>query len=245
MSIIYFNIGEAGQVGQIPRVGQIVTSDSLSAITAAGYLNNSASVRARIAPTDIFDIIYSYTASSTIASASGFGTGTYGRFTVSIASGVVTLIPWVNSANVLLPVVSGDVAVFNGTTGQIQDSGVLGTDIVSKSATNNMAAGGQIVLDKGTAVTTGGAAIINKQSGVLTTPSLNTASGSAYSITLTNSKITTASILQCQIQGGTNTVAGLTVVAGVGVGTATILIQNSGVAAAPLNGSVILSFVVS
>jgi hypothetical protein len=112
------------------------------------------------------------------------------------------------------------------------------------TAINTMAAGGEIILDKSTATTTAGAATINKQSGVLTTPSLTTASGASYVITLTNSEIKTTSILLCQIMGGTNTTSGITTVATPAAGSATILLNNSGIAAAALNGTVIIGFVV-
>jgi hypothetical protein len=115
-------------------------------------------------------------------------------------------------------------------------------DVMYTNKVNDMGAGAAVVLDKSTATTTGGAATINKQSGVLTTPSLTTASGSAYTITLTNSEIATSSVIVCQVQGGTNTTAGITLVATPAAGSATILVQNSGVAAAALNGTVILSF---
>lgn len=143
------------------------------------------------------------------------GIGSYGIFTVSISNGVITLVQ----------------APANSSS-------------MSLSAVNTMAAGSRIITDKTTAVTTGGAATINKMSGVLTTPALTTASGTAYTITLTNSEITASSIVLCQIQGGTNTTPGIVVVATPAAGSATILLQNSGVGAAALNGTVIVSFVV-
>lgn len=143
--------------------------------------------------------------------------GTFGIFTVSYNQNTgYSLVQWTdNSAQVML-----------------------------LNAINNMAAGASVVLDKSTATTTGGAATINKQSGVLTTPSLTTASGSAYTITLTNSEIKTTSVILCQIQGGTNTTPGITIIATPAAGSATILLENSGVAAAALNGTVIVSFVI-
>lgn len=126
MSIIFFSVGDAGQVGEVPRRNKLVVSDGLSALTTAGFLNGSNTSGKQIYPTDVFDVLYSYTPTSGFASASAFGTGTYLVCTVSIGSGgVITLVPWVDSSNVLLPVVSGDFAVFNGTTGQIKDAGYL------------------------------------------------------------------------------------------------------------------------
>lgn len=125
MSIIFISVGNAGQDGQYPRRNQMVSSDSLSVITTAGYLNRSNTSGYQIFPTDVWDVIYSYTPASGFQSASAFGTGTYASFTTSISGGVITLVPYVSAGNVLLPVVSGDFAVFNGTTGQIKDAGYL------------------------------------------------------------------------------------------------------------------------
>lgn len=117
MPIIYISTGEVGQVGEAPRRPKLVTTDSLSVITTAGYLNNSNTSSKPIYPTDVIDVIYSYSTAS--------GAGTYGTFIPSFSSGVITLNAWVDSGNVLLPVVAGDFAVFNGTSGQIKDAGYL------------------------------------------------------------------------------------------------------------------------
>jgi len=54
-------------------------------------------------------------------------------------------------------------------------------------------------LDRGTATSTAGAATINHQAGVVTTEALTTAAASAYAFTLTDSRITTTSIVQLQL----------------------------------------------
>lgn len=140
--------------------------------------------------------------------------------------------------------VSGDFPVFNSTTGGVVNSGTLASNIMYKNISNVMAAGANVITDKATGTATAGAVTINKQSGVITTVALTTASGAAATITLTNSQIAATSVLLCQIQGGTNTTPGITIIATPGAGTATILLENSGVAAAALNGTVIFSFVV-
>jgi hypothetical protein len=116
--------------------------------------------------------------------------------------------------------------------------------IVLTTAVNTMAAGSEIILDKTTGTVSGGAVTINKQSGVITTTSLSTASGAAATVTLTNSEISSTSVILCQVQGGSNTTAGITIVATPTTGSATILLQNTGVAAVALNGTVVFSFVV-
>ena len=237
MSVLSFQAGQTGLVGIAPRVFYITTSASLATLTTAGWLNPTLlNEGTGITAIDILYIVYAATGTPLA--------GTFGIFTPTIANGVVTLASWVDAGNVLLPVVNGDVASFSGTTGLITDSGILATNIVSKAAVNIMAAGSQIITDKATGVTTAGAITMNKMSGVLTTPALTTASGAAYSITLTNSEIATTSVLLCQVQGGTNTTAGITIIATPGAGSATILLENSGVAAAALSGTVILSFLV-
>lgn len=89
-----------------------------------------------------------------------------------------------------------------------------------------------------------GAVTLNAEYGVITTESLSTAAGSDVSYTLTNSEITTASVIQAEVQGGTNT----TVPAYVhkvtpAAGSATVLIRN-GHASAALNGTLIWSFII-
>lgn len=111
----YFNIGFTGQVGVNPRRVQILTSDSLAVVTAAGWINSKPTVE-KVLPTDIIDMIYLFSAAS--------GVGIYSQFTVSITAGVTTLVQYVSPGDVTLPVVSGDIAVFDGTTGKIKDSGL-------------------------------------------------------------------------------------------------------------------------
>lgn len=123
MSIIFFSVGEAAQVGEAPRRNKLISTDTLAVITTAGYLNNSNTSGKQIAPTDVFDVIYNYAPASGFASASAFGTGTFAQMIPVFTQGVITLQLVVNLGNVLLPVVNGHVAVFNGTSGQIEDSG--------------------------------------------------------------------------------------------------------------------------
>src|SRR5579863_540313 len=112
----YFTIvtDVAGQGGQNPRRIKVITDDNLATVKTAGYINSK--THAVLLATDIIDMIYSYSTLTT--------SGTYGCFTVGIsASGVITLTQWADTGNVVLPVVSGDAAVFVGTSGQIGDAG--------------------------------------------------------------------------------------------------------------------------
>lgn len=140
--------------------------------------------------------------------------------------------------------VVGDFPVYSNTTGTVIDSGHLASNIMYKNIVNQMAAGASVLTDKGTATSTAGAATINKQSGVITTEALTTASGSAYSFTLTNSEITTSSIVICTLMGGTNTKQGLSFTVVPSNGSAAISILNNDISAAALNGTLIFGFVV-
>lgn len=123
MGIISLTPDVAGQTGNLiggvaPRRVAMVTTDSLATITTAGYLNNvQREMATAFYPTDVFKVWYNYVSSSS--------PGTYDEFTLSFSNGVITMVQEVSAGNVLLPVVSGHFANFNGTTGQIKDSGFL------------------------------------------------------------------------------------------------------------------------
>jgi hypothetical protein len=116
MGIIAIYTDQPGQINQpnIRRV-KIITSDNLSTVTTAGYLNNASLQGYNIYNTD--EIMIWYGATATPAGVTS--PGTLGQFTASISNGVITLVAWVDSGNVLLPVTANHIAAFNGTTGQI------------------------------------------------------------------------------------------------------------------------------
>ena len=95
----------------------------------------------------------------------------------------------------------------------------------------------------GAAVSTAGAATINKTAGQITTEALTTAAGATYTMTLTNSLIAATSIVLVTVGKGTATtgepvVQFVTPVAG----SVVILIKN--VASVALNGTIKIGFVV-
>lgn len=100
---------EAGNVS--PRIVRITTTSTLAQVTAAGWYSNVAPNQ--LQPTDEVEIAY----------AQGSSNAATAFFSVAIAAGVVTLS--VAESGVVLPVVSGDFAVFSGTTGAISDLGYL------------------------------------------------------------------------------------------------------------------------
>lgn len=107
-------------------------------------------------------------------------------------------------------------------------------------------AGGQMLgtayLAKGVATSTAAAATINKQSGVVTTESLTTAAASAYAFTLTNSQISSSSVVSAFLMGGSNTTRGLEIRCIPVAGSVAISIFNNNVAGTALNGTLIFGF---
>lgn len=123
MSIVSFNVQTPMLQGVAPRTVQLVSTDNLATITTAGYMNKQGQVLQgeNLVSTDIINVIYSYVVAT--------NSGSFGIFTASVASsGVITLAQWANPGDVLLPVVSGNFANFNGTSGQISDQGYAPSD---------------------------------------------------------------------------------------------------------------------
>lgn len=159
MGILQLPVPVPAQVGVSPNMKRMVTTDSIGTVTAAGYLNAVNLEGFPIAPYDVIQMLYSYNQQT--------NSGTFGIFTVSISNGVITLVSWANAGDVLLPVVSGNFAIFNGTTGQIKDAGYLPsnaakTNVVmanGASSVNHLATyvdtAGTIAQDAATAINAG------------------------------------------------------------------------------------------
>src|SRR5690348_4962482 len=90
----------------------------------------------------------------------------------------------------------------------------------------------------GTATATSGAATLNKQAGVITTESLTTAQDASYTLTITNSRVGTGSIVLASVANGTNT-QGTTVVTKVtpAAGSIVIIVTNKHASAQAFNGT--------
>jgi hypothetical protein len=99
-----------------------------------------------------------------------------------------------------------------------------------------------IVFDKGTGTEASNAVTINHQCGVITTSSLSLASGATYSITLTNSYVTSSSAFLTGWMGGTTNRNQFLLYTTPGNGTATITIFNK--SASSMSGTVIIGFAV-
>ena len=79
---------EVGEVGVQPGLVKMLTTDNLSKITTAGYLNgigNQLPV-VNLSPLDVVECMYSY---DTI-----LGNAKYAELTVSVSNGVITLNAW-------------------------------------------------------------------------------------------------------------------------------------------------------
>lgn len=203
MGIVSITTDVACQNGDNPRRVKVITTDNLSTVTTAGYLTNAALQGYTILPTDVIDMIYSYSAVT--------NTGTYEVFTPSISNGVVTLVIWANAGDVLLPVVSGDVAIFNGTTGQIKDSSVAfsnatdtvaplfhGTATVGDFVTVNNA--NKTIQDSGAAPSAASQAFVVMSPGSLTSGHL--AKFSDVNGTLADQGFQIKSVAQAAVAGG-------------------------------------------
>jgi hypothetical protein len=117
MGIVQYPATLSGEVGVLGATKFMVSTDNLATVTAAGYLNNIDLAVYPISRSDIISCLYSFNQQT--------GAGTLGIFTVAISgTGVITLSSWVSAGDVLLPVVNGNFAMFNGTTGQIKDSSI-------------------------------------------------------------------------------------------------------------------------
>ena len=141
------------------------------------------------------------------------------------------------------PFVSGNFPQNSGTAGLVIDSGLAVSNIVSKIAANTFSGSGQITLAKANGTEASNAVTASGNAGVITTSSLNTAAGATYSITWTNTKITSTSVIGLTIQGGTNTVQSIVFTCVPGTSTATLVINNIG-PTNPLNGTIFIGYTV-
>jgi hypothetical protein len=108
-----------------------------------------------------------------------------------------------------------------------------------------MSAGAKLTLDAGTAAATAGAATLSKQTGTITTEALTTAPAAAYTLTLTNTQVTTASKVFVSVDNGTNT-QGIPVVGLVTPGSGSVVIKVYNLhASQALNGTLKISFLVA
>lgn len=188
MSILSINVNTTGLVGDTvnPRRNTMVTTDNLATVTTAGYLNGENSGGNPILPTDVFHIIYSYNPATQA--------GTFGIFTVSYSAATgFTLTLWENPGNVLLPVVSGDFPIFNGTTGQIKDSGL------APSSTSSQL----FVVTTPGSLTSGNFPLLNDTHGTLNTGRAPSSSTAGYKVVMSPGSLTAGNLVKLADVNGT------------------------------------------
>lgn len=103
--------------GNYPQFKFAVFGDNLATVTTAGYLNQSAIASGiPLSNADVIQALYSFNTTTQ--------TGTFGIFTVSIASstGQITLTTWANPGDVVTPTTANYLAHFTNTTGTISSA---------------------------------------------------------------------------------------------------------------------------
>jgi hypothetical protein len=114
MAVLQIIATVVGQQYLTPRPVFVLTNDILSKVISTNYL--TAALNAEGITLKSSDLLYvSY----------GTNSQTTGIFTPTITATTITLTPFVDLANVTLPVTSGHFANFSGTTGLIADLGYL------------------------------------------------------------------------------------------------------------------------
>lgn len=207
MSIVSYTTDVAGQIFVNPRRVKIVSTDSLATVTTAGYLNQLSSQGFALYKTDIIDMIYLYSESTQ--------SGTYGEFLPSIsATGVITLVQYVSPGDVTLPVVSGDFANFDGTTGKIKDSGYSPSDAAKTKVPMLNAVPvvtGRLVSFTGTAGTIADSGIlasaVQLSANIKAARTANIGGAGAGPISVAVTGLTAASVVTASIQASSNTVS--------------------------------------
>lgn len=96
----------------------------------------------------------------------------------------------------------------------------------------------------GTATATAGAATLDKQTGTVTSEALTTAAGANYTLTLTNARVTAASVVFASVANGTNTTVEPIVTRVTPAAGSVVIIVRNVHASAALNGTIKISFAV-
>lgn len=135
-----------------------------------------------------------------------------------------------------------NVQVTNAATAGAPDVAAVGTDTnisltLTPKGTGIVRAG-----TTGTVTAAAGAATLSTQNGIVTSEALSTAAGATYTLTLTNTKISAASVVMAQSTLGTAT-TGYPTVSKItpGAGSVVIVVTNESGAAA-LNGTILVTF---
>lgn len=132
---------------------------------------------------------------------------------------------------------------FTGTALQHTTSLVFSDTAANRAVTFPDATGTIVLASKANGTEAANAVTASGTTGVITTSALTTAGGANYAITWTNTFMTTASIIQLTLMGGTNTTKNTTMQATAGAGTSTLTIYNN-TAATALNGTILIGYMI-
>jgi len=131
--------------------------------------------------------------------------------------------------------------ILNGTSGQHTTSFIMANTAASRDVTFPDFTGTIFLTSNANGTEAANAVTASGTAGIITTSALTTAAGANYAITWTNTFITTSSIIQLTVMGGTNTTQNLTMVVTAGAGTSTLTIYNISPATA-LNGTIFIGY---
>lgn len=197
MGVLQFPQRIPATVGNLPSLRFMVSSDNLSTLTTAGYLNSTNTESATpLSNGDVVLALYSYNTQTT--------SGTFGIFTVAISSSTgITLSEWTGTSGVVLPTTANHIATYTNTTGTISEdpaTAISGGNIqAGLSGTAGTLASFPSTAAKGSLVV---AAVAN--TGNTTTTISNAAMGQASVISIPDPGASTANFL---LSAGTNTMA--------------------------------------
>jgi hypothetical protein len=143
------------------------------------------------------------------------------------------------------PFVNGNLIIASGTAGKLADSGLNSENIMFEDGANVMTSTGSITLHKVSGVESTNAVTANGNAGFITTSVLDILAGDNYAITWTNSFITSTSVINLTVNGGTigDGLHYFTFGCTPGTGTATLTIYNIG-PTATIAGTVIFGYTV-
>ncbi len=113
-----------GENGILPRLVRLLCNDDIDTITQAGYLSSTALQSNPLYLSDFVFISY------------GTDMSTHGIFFPTYNAGVMTLNLYTGDGNVSYTgtLISGNVPQFDGTSGEIKDSGILVTNLQTISS---------------------------------------------------------------------------------------------------------------
>lgn len=273
MGILQFPKQLTGTVGILPNLRYMISSDSLSKITSPGYLNDTNRIDATpLSNNDVILALYSYNTRTTsgtfgiftvsLTSANGITLSAWvdsGNVLLPVTNGDFAIFNGSNgqikddgyapSATnpfvVMSPggLIANHVPYFSDVNGTLADSGIAYTNLMTLNGTNTMTPSASIIAGKANATEAGNTVTANGFAGKITTSFLTVTGGGSYIIAWTNSFITASSVVLITVAGGSNTVQNISVSCIPSLGGALLNIFNN-TASTPLNGSIIISYLV-